>query len=202
MRSRSAADGASRSLARRLASSTTRRSFLAGVAAAAVGMVAPKAGEAQRVVPGAERRGPWFGFCGHYWTTGSCPSPFDLPRVDQAGRPVRPKDGRPVDDLGRLVDASGAPVSESGEPLVDRSGLPLPEAPRSRLCEDKVPERFGIDVVTQGAWYRCCDGQIRKLADCCTTSRVRINGDAALQGYCARGRYVFCVVYVETGVPC
>jgi hypothetical protein len=65
-----------------------------------------------------------------------------------------------------------------------------------------VPERHGVDAVLQGAWYRCCNGQIRKLVDCCSTSRRRINGDAALVGYCRPGRRVFCVLYTETGVPC
>jgi hypothetical protein len=54
----------------------------------------------------------------------------------------------------------------------------------------------------EGAWYRCCNNQIRKLTDCCSTSRVRINGDASLVGYCRPGRRVFCVMYYDTGVPC
>ena len=53
-----------------------------------------------------------------------------------------------------------------------------------------------------GAWYRCCDGQVRKLMDCCTTGSRRINGDRALTGYCYDGRKVFCVMYYDTRVPC
>ena len=30
----------------------------------------------------------------------------------------------------------------------------------------------------------------------------RINGDAALTGYCYGGRKVFCVTYYQTHVPC
>jgi hypothetical protein len=143
-----------------------------------------------------------FHFCGHIWTTGSCRSPYELPRIDRGGYPLRPADGKPIDNLGRLVNAGGLPVDESGRRLLDPEGRPLDGAPRSRICEDWVPEEFGIDAVTQGAWYRCCNRQIRKLVDCCSRNRRRINGDAALVGYCYRGRYVFCVMYYETGMPC
>jgi hypothetical protein len=190
-------------LSRRLAASTTRRSFLATVAGAALALAGHRPAAAARPVRGAERiRGGWYGFCGHYFTTGSCPSPDALPRVDARGYPVRPSDGRPIDDLGRLIDALGAPVDRGGGPLLAPDGSPLPRAPRTRLCEDWVPERHGVDAVTQGAWYRCCNGQIRKLVDCCSTSRRRINGDASLVGYCRPGRRVYCVLYTDTGVPC
>ena len=195
---------AARSLSRRLASGTTRRSFLAGVAGgvlAALGMRA-NAAEAARL-PGTERiGGGWYGFCGHYFTTGSCPGPYKLPRIDARGYPVRPADGRAVDNLGRTVDALGRPVDPVGALLLAPDGTPMPRAPRTRLCEDQVPGRFDVDAVTQGAWYRCCDDQIRKLTDCCSTSRTRINGDAGLRGYCRPGRRVFCVMYYDTGVPC
>ena len=109
---------------------------------------------------------------------------------------------RQGDDLGRLIDAHGRPVGRAGELLLAPDGSPLPRAPRTRMCEDEVPRRFGVDAVTQGALYRCCDDQIRKLTDCCTTNRTRINGDAGLRGYCRPGRRVFCVMYYDTGVPC
>jgi len=200
-------DRAARSLAQRLAERATRRSFLATVAAAALAAVgavpAASQGRRRRVVRGTRlTREGWYGFCGHTWTTGSCPGPYPLPRVDARGFPVRPRDGLPVDDLGRVIDALGRPVDGAGVPLITREGSPLAPAPRTRICEDWVPERHGIDTRTQGAWYRCCNDQIRKLSDCCSTSRVRINGDASLRGYCRPGRRVFCVMYVDTGVPC
>jgi hypothetical protein len=194
-----------RSLSRRLASGTTRRSFLAGVGAAVLGALGLRgAGRAEAApIAGTNRiRGGWYGFCGHYFTTGSCPGPHELPRIDARGFPLRPSDGRPIDDLGRLIDAHGRPVGREGQLLLAPDGTPLPRAPRSRMCEEGVPRRFGIDAVTQGAWYRCCDDQIRKLTDCCTTNRTRINGDAGLRGYCRPGRRVFCVMYYDTGVPC
>ncbi len=155
-------------------------------------------------VPGTEpTHGDWFGFCGHYWTTGSCRGSFRLPRVDRTGRPLRPADGRPVDDLGRLVDGRGQPIDESGARLLGADGVPLPAAKRSRLCEDTVRRRYRLnDAVLQGSWYRCCDGQIRKLWDCCSVSPRRINGDASVTGYCRGKRKVFCVVYYDTGMPC
>lgn len=161
------------------------------------------AGRPLRRVRGANRtREGWYGFCGHTWTTGSCPSPYPLPRIDARGYPLRPSDGAPVDDLGRPIDALGRAIGHDGQPLAAPDGTPLPPAPRTRLCEEGVRAAYGIDAVTQGAWYRCCDSQIRKLVDCCSTSRVRINGDASVVGYCYGRRRVFCVLYVDTGVPC
>jgi hypothetical protein len=143
-----------------------------------------------------------FHLCGHIWTTGSCPTPYKLPRIDRRGFPIRPKDARPIDNLGRLVDGNGFPIAEGGQRMTGPDGVPLARGPRTRVCEDWVPERFGIDAVTQGSWYRCCGGQIRKIVDCCSRSRRRINGDASLVGYCYSGRRVFCIMYYDTGLPC
>jgi hypothetical protein len=189
-----AADG----LARELASRMTRRSALGRMGAWLLAITGGSAVAA--AVRADEAQG--FHFCGHIWTTGSCPSPYQLPRIDTRGFPLRPTDGKPIDNLGRLVDANGFPVDERGRRLLDPDGRPLERAPRSRICEDWVPETFRIDAVTQGVWYRCCNRQVRKLVDCCSRHRTRINGDAALKGYCYSGRYVFCVMYYETGVPC
>ncbi len=86
--------------------------------------------------------------------------------------------------------------------LRDADGRPLPPRPRSKLCEDLVSERFGFRTVVDGGWYRCCGGKVRKLTDCCAHRGRRINGDAALTGYCYSGRKVFCVMYYDTKVPC
>ena len=143
-----------------------------------------------------------FHFCGHVYTTDSCPHPTGLPRVDARGFPLRARDGKPVDDLGRPVDDEGRPLDEHGRLLLDFDGLPLPPAPRTRVCLDGVRERFGFRTYIDGAWYRCCSGHVRKLSDCCSYSRTRINGDAALTGYCYSRRKVFCVQYLDTKVPC
>lgn len=194
-------DEAGERLAHRLASSTTRRSFLGTLGAALLGAAA---GRADAAIPGTEPiAGGWYGFCGHYFTTGSCKGPYKLPRVDREGKPLRPKDGRPVDDAGRLINDLGEPVDEAGNRLVAGNGQYMPPTPRSRLCEDGVRRRYKLnDAVMQGSWYRCCNGQIRRLWDCCSASPRRINGDRALRGYCYGNRKVFCVVYVDTGVPC
>ena len=120
-------------LARRLATGTSRRSFIATIGAGLLGLgAASKTVSAPAgTVPGTEAVGSWFGFCGHYWTTGSCPSPHHLPRVDFAGKPVRPSDGRPVDNLGRLIDSAGRPVDEDRVVLTAPDGSPLPVAPPS-----------------------------------------------------------------------
>ena len=198
-------DDAGGRLAHRLASSTTRRSFIGALGAALLGLTAERArGGGQQPVRGTERiEGGWFGFCGHYWTTGSCKGPYRLPRVDRERKPLRPDDGRPVDDAGRLINDLGEPIDDTGNRLLRPDGQPLPRTPRTRLCQDEVRDRYKLnDAVLQGSWYRCCNGQIRKLWDCCSTSRQRVNGDASIRGYCYGNRKVFCVVYVDTGVPC
>jgi hypothetical protein len=140
-------------------------------------------------------------FCGHTFTTGNCPHPTGLPRIDRNGYPLRASDGRPVDDLGRPINAQGYPVDSHGQVLREPDGEPLAPAPRSKVCE-----RAGVDhhleLQTDGSWYRCCGGQVRRLMDCCGFTSVRINGDAALTGYCYAGRSVFCVQYYETKMPC
>lgn len=142
-----------------------------------------------------------FHFCGHIWTTGSCPHPTGLPRIDAHGLPLRARDGRPIDNLGRPVDGEGYPVDESGNRLIDLEGRPMPPAPRTPIC-DEVAARFDIPTQVDGSWYRCCGGRVRKLMDCCTTHSRRINGDEALTGYCYENRKVFCVMFYDTKVPC
>ena len=185
------------SLSATVARSTSRRGFLARVGAGLVGLAA-----GGTVIAGEAEDAEAFHFCGHIYTTASCPHPTGLPRVDAHDRPLRAKDGHPVDDLGRPVDHEGYPVGSDGRRLLDPSGRPLPPAPRSRLCLDTVRERYGFHTWIDGSWYRCCGGHVRRLIDCCSYSQRRINGDAALTGYCYRGRKVFCVHYFQTKVPC
>jgi hypothetical protein len=180
-----------------LAGDTSRRGFLArvgsGLLTATVGGIVAKA-----VKPGEAEA---FHFCGHTFTTGSCIHPLGLPRVDARGFPIRPSDGRPVDNVGRLVNGRGLPIQGDGDLKRDPDGLPLPPAPRTKVC-DQTAKTYGFEAHLQGAWYRCCGGTVRKLWDCCGHHNQRINGDAALHGYCYGGRKVFCVTYYQTHVPC
>jgi hypothetical protein len=176
---------------------SSRRSFLQTASAAVAALTAGRM-VASLVAPGDADA---FHFCGHIYTTDGCPHPTGLPRIDRNGFPLRAKDGRPVDDIGRLIDAAGTPVDEAGAPLLDPDGRVQPPATRSRVCS-AAGKRYGIAVRTDGAWYRCCGGTVRKLQDCCTTSSRRINGDRALRGYCYAKRHVFCVMYFQTRVPC
>ncbi len=177
-----------------VAEATTRRGFVARIGAALLGVGAAAAAQAEDADA--------FHFCGHIYTTGSCPHPTGIPRIDSRGYPLRARDGAPVDDLGRVVDRRGFPVDARGRRLTDAKGRPLAPAPRSRVCLDAIPARYGHKVVVDGSWYRCCGGKVRELSDCCGRMRNRINGDAALTGYCSAGRKVFCVMYHDTGVPC
>lgn len=181
-----------------LATSTSRRGFLARVSGLLT--LAAGAGAVKALVDPGEADA--FHFCGHIYTTDSCPHPTGLPRIDSLGFPLRAADGVPVDDLGRRVDAVGRPLDASGRPLLDPDGRPLPPAPRSRICQDGVRRRFGLQTRIDGAWYRCCGGHVRKLVDCCARTSRRINGDAALTGYCYAGRRVFCVMYYDTKIRC
>lgn len=175
---------------------TSRRSFLA----TAGRLVATLAAGALVAGREAQDAGAYH-FCGHTYTTGSCPHPTGLPRTDARGYPLRASDGQPVDDLGRPVDANGRAVDAEGRLLRDPAGRPLPPAPRTPVCR-AAGTRYGIATRIDGSWYRCCGGRVRRLTDCCSYSRTRINGDAALGGYCRGGRRVFCVQYYDTSVAC
>ena len=187
-------------LARRLASSQTRRGFLGRLGAATLAAVAGRLAASAAAPDAAEAR--YYGFCGHTYTTHACPGPYFPPRIDRHGRPLRPKDGRKVDNLGRLIDSEGYAIDEQGNRLLGPTGQPVPKAPRTRLCQDWIRENYGLKPQFDGGWYRCCGGTIRKLVDCCADTRKRINGDAALTGYCYHGRKVFCVLYYQTSVKC
>lgn len=180
-----------------LALRTSRRGLLARVGAVLLG--AAGGGVVRAAIAPGEADA--YHFCGHIYTTDSCPHPTGLPRIDAHGKPLRARDGRPVDNTGRLVDRAGDPIDEQGRRLADPDGNPLPPAPRTQLC-GQVGERYGFHSRADGAWYRCCGGHVRKLVDCCSHSKRRINGDAALTGYCYGGRRVFCVMFYDTKVPC
>jgi len=123
-----------------LAARTSRRGLLARVGRA---MVAGAAGGvvAKAIKPGEAEA---FHFCGHIYTTASCPHPTGLPRIDQRGYPLRAKDGKPVDDLGRRIDAEGRPVDEHGALLADPDGQPLPVATRTKVCTNAAA-LYGFD---------------------------------------------------------
>ena len=73
--------------------------------------------------------------------------------------------------------------------------------PARSVC-DRAGDIYGFRAHIDGSWYRCCGGKVRQLRDCCAHRNTRINGDAALTGYCYGGRKVFCVQYYDTKVPC
>jgi hypothetical protein len=181
----------------RIAAGTSRRGFLSRVSGAVMGLAG--AGTVTGLVAPGDAEA--FHFCGHTYTTDSCPHPTGMPRMDRRGFPLRAEDGHPIDDLGRLIDADGRPVDEDGRLLGDLDGRTLPIASRTKVC-DAVADRYGFDTKIDGSWHRCCGGQVRKLVDCCSYSTTRINGDASLTGYCYKGRRVFCVMYYDTKIKC
>ena len=73
-------------------------------------------------------------FCGHIYTTDSCPHPTGLPRIDARGFPLRAKDGKPVDDIGRRSIARAGrwttrpPAHRPGRPAAP-AGAPPPRVP-------------------------------------------------------------------------
>ncbi|MEA2311225.1 MAG: hypothetical protein QOE28_1193 [Solirubrobacteraceae bacterium] len=180
-----------------LAASTSRRGFLARVGAGVMALAGAEAA-GSLIKPGEAEA---YHFCGHIYTTDSCPHPTGLPRIDSRGLPLRAKDGRRVDDLGRLVDRKGDPVDEDGKPLLDPDGRAIPPATRTPVCK-ATGDKYHFAAQMDGAWYRCCAGHVRKLTDCCGYTSRRINGDGALTGYCYGGRRVFCVMFFQTKVPC
>jgi hypothetical protein len=176
---------------------SSRRGFLAAAGGAVAALTVGRT-IGSFVKPGAADA---FHFCGHTFTTDSCPHPTGLPRIDSRGFPLRGYDGARIDDLGRRINHAGSPIYDDGSPMRDADDRPLPPATRTRICK-AAGKRFHISTQVDGSWHRCCEGHVRRLMDCCTTAHHRINGDRALKGYCYAHRHVFCVMYFQTGVPC
>jgi hypothetical protein len=164
-----------------LARRTSRRSFLGMLGRGAVAL----AGGSFVAVALDPQRAEAYHICGHTYTTGSCPHPYyPLTRLDKYGFAVHPDYGYPIDD--------------DGKPYTSR------DQKRTKICSHWVRERYPYTgkPILQGTWSRCCNGRIRRLWDCCSFSKKRINGDASLVGYCYHGRRVFCVTYRDTDIRC
>lgn len=165
----------------KLAERTSRRSFVAQLGKGIVALV----GGPLVAVGLSPDRAHAHHICGHTFTTGSCPHPYaPRTRIDQYGYPVHPVYGYPVDDRGEIYTSR--------------------TQRRRKVCEQVVPARFPYTGSPRygGGWSRCCGGRIRRIYDCCSFSRTRINGDASVRGYCYGGRRVFCIAYRETTVRC
>jgi hypothetical protein len=179
---------------------TGRRGFLERLGGVVIALAGAKT-VTQLVLPSEADAQPYTNFCGHTWTTGNCPAPTGLPRIDRNGYPLRASDGVPVDDLGRPVNSHDQPINTKGELLLTPDGTPVTPAPRTRVCQTAGKDHH-LDLSLDGSWYRCCSGHVRRIRDCCGVTNTRINGDQALTGYCYPGRHVFCVTYFDTNVPC
>jgi hypothetical protein len=166
----------------RLARRTSRRGFLGRVGRGVVALAGGGFVAAALSRTNAEAHH----ICGHTFTTGSCPAPYSpLSRTDRYGFPVHPTYGYPVDDSGAIY---ADPSSQT----------------RRKICEEIVPDRYGFVHHPRygGGWSRCCYGRLRHIQDCCSTSDIRINGDAAVRGYCPSRLKVFCITYRELTVRC
>jgi hypothetical protein len=164
-----------------LASRSSRRSFLGRLGSAAVALAGGRF-VAEALAP---ERAEAFHICGHIYTTRSCPHPYaPYTRIDRFGYPVHPWQGYPIDDAGEVYTS--------------------PSQTRRRICQEWVPERFPFTgkPAFGGGWSRCCRGRVRRIKDCCSYSDTRINGDAAVTGYCHSRRKVFCIAYQELDIRC
>lgn len=164
-----------------IAARSSRRSFLGKLGA---GVVALAGGPFVAAALKPERAAAYH-VCGHTYTTDSCPHPFyPETRIDKFGYPVHPRYGYPIDNRGRIYKSKSQK--------------------RSRTCQDVVPKRYPMvrNPRFGGGWSRCCNGRVRRIADCCSYSRRRINGDASVTGYCYNGTRVFCIAYRDTKIRC
>jgi hypothetical protein len=167
--------------ARSLAERTSRRSFLGKLGGGFVALV----GGPLVAVALSPDRAEAHHICGHLFTTNSCPHPYaPLTRLDRWGFPVHPEYGYPIDDEGNIY------ISRSQS--------------RRKICQEIVPELYPFTGSPRfgGGWSRCCGGRIRRIADCCSYSDIRINGDASVTGYCYNNRKVFCIGYRDTNISC
>ena len=140
-------------------------------------------------------------FCGHIFTTGSCPHPTGTPRIDKDGFPLNAGTGNPVDNLGRRVNSAGCRSTTTAGSCSTRTDGPCRRRP-ARGSATRPAASSTSRRRSTAAGIAAAAGRVRKLVDCCAYSSRRINGDAALTGYCYSGRKVFCVMYFQTKVPC
>ena len=124
-------------------------------------------------------------FCGHIHDR-------LLPAPNRAAAHRRPRlsapreDGKPVDDLGRRSRSSRAARGRPW-PAAHRPGRTAAPAGAALARARTRSAGYGMRTWVDGSWYRCCGGRVRKLVDCCSRSRRRINGDRSLTGYCFKG---------------
>ena len=142
-------------------------------------------------------------FCGHIYTTDSCPHPTgaaaDRPRRLPAARRGRPPDRRPR--------AAGQPQRPAARPsdgraLRDPDGRPLPPAPRTQGLRGRRQPRVRLQ-----------DPDRRLLVSLLRRPRAQADGLLRVQRQAdqrrrrarrllLQGRKVFCVMYFQTNVPC
>ena len=143
-----------------------------------------------------------FHFCGHIYTTGSCLHPTGTP-ADRRPRLPAPRRGR---GPGRRPRPQGQRQGPAGRHATARRCAtptaarcrrrPGPRsATRPRASTASSPTSTAAGIAAAGAASASWSTAARN-------TQKRINGDAALEGYCYRGRKVFCVMYFQTKVPC
>ena len=103
------------------------------------------------------------------------------------GYPLRASDGHRVDDLGRPIDRDGRAVDARRRAARGRRRPAAAACPAHEGLHRGRPRPTASHTQIDGAWYRCCNGHVRKLVDCCADHPRRINGDASLTGYCYSG---------------
>ena len=155
-----------------LALSTSRRGLLARVGAALLGAAGGSVVKAV-VAPGEADA---YHFCGHIYTTDSCPHPTGLPRIDSRGMPLRAKDGKRVDNTGRIVDREGYPIDEAQPP---------PARPRRQPAAARAAHadlRAGRPALRHPAPGSTAPGTAAAAARCASSStaaRTRASGSTA-----------------------
>ena len=119
----------------------TRRSFLARVGAAALAV----AGGRMVAAAVAPEEAQSFHFCGHTFTTGSCPHPGEHPAHRRARPPAahRTTASRSTTSAGSST-ATATRRRAAAQRLAGPDGPLLPRAPRTRICEDWVPEQLRL----------------------------------------------------------
>ena len=133
------------------------------------------------------------------------PAPVrSLPRIDRARLPAAA-----AATAGRSTTSAGWSTATACR----STSRPPAARPRRRAAaarrRARGSARTGCASATastralQGAWYRCCGGQIRKLVGLLLDSRRRAStATPPCAATATARRKVFCVTYRDTGVPC
>ena len=107
----------------------------------------------------------------------------------------------PADVVDRpAVNDKGQPVNAGGGLKRDPDGLPLPPAPRTKVC-DQTASVYAIEAPFRAPGTGAAEEGSASSGTAAPTTTGGSTATPRFTGYCYGGRKVFCVTYYQTNIP-